>query len=112
MSRSERLRGLILVCGFAVAVSTNYTNPGPVLSLIAAEFRLDSAHAGAIATALFFGSALTMIQGGLLADRVGARRIVTVGFLVTAVCNIATGLFAPSYPILLAWRHYASRASP
>ncbi len=91
----------------AVAVSTNYTNHGPLLGVIAADFRLAARDEGAIATAFFLGAAVTMLPGGVVADRVGARRVITLGFLVTAVGNVAAGLLAPSYLALLGWRMVA-----
>lgn len=97
-------RSLLLICAVAFAVSTNYTNHGPVLGLISGEFGLDAASAGAIATAFFLGAATLMLVGGALADRYGARRAVTVGFLVTCLGALGCGLLAPTYPALLAWR--------
>jgi nitrate/nitrite transporter NarK len=101
---SDRHRALLLVSAMAVAVSTNYTNHGPLLGAIAADFRLAATDQGAIATAFFTGAALTMLPGGVLGDRFGPWRVITAGFLVTAVSNIAAGLFAPTYVALLGWR--------
>lgn len=104
MPATDARRALLLVCGFAVAVSTNYTNHGPVLEFISGDFGLDAASAGAIATAFFLGSAMLMLSGGTVADRRGARPAVTAGFLVTCLSTVGCGLFAPTYPALLAWR--------
>ena len=97
-------RALLLICAVAIAVSTNYTNHGPVLGFISGEFGLSAASAGAIATAFFLGSATLMLLGGALADRYGPRPVVTVGFLVTCLSTVGCGLFAPTYPALLVWR--------
>jgi nitrate/nitrite transporter NarK len=104
MPATDARRALVLICAFAVAVSTNYTNHGPVLELISGEFALDAASAGAIATAFFLGGATLMLFGGTVADRRGARSAVTAGFLVTCLSTVGCGLFAPTYPALLAWR--------
>ncbi len=104
MPASSRRRALLLICAVAVAVATNYTIQGPVLGFIRAEFALSSADAGAIATAFFAGAAITMLAGGAIADRIGTRPAVTLGFLVVAVGNLGTGLLAPTFPALLAWR--------
>lgn len=88
----------------AVASATNYTNHGPVLGFIRAEFGLSSADAGAIATAFFLGAASTMLLGGGIADRIGTRPAVTLGFLLMVIGNLGTGLLAPTFPALLAWR--------
>jgi nitrate/nitrite transporter NarK len=102
--RREVLRGLALVCAFGIAVSTTYTNHGPVLGLIIREFALSSADGGAVATAFFVGVASSILFGGLLADRIGARPVVTGGFLVAVLGTLATGLFTPTFAVLLAWR--------
>lgn len=101
---SDVRRALLLICAFAVAVSTNYTNHGPVLGLISDAFALNAASAGGIATAFFLGTAATMLFGGAAADRYGARPAVTAGLLVTCLSTVGCGLLAPSYPALLAWR--------
>ena len=104
MPASSRRRALLLICAVAVATATNYTNHGPLLGFIRAEFGLSSADAGAIATAFFVGGASTMLAGGAIADRIGTRPAVTLGFLVVVVANLGAGLLAASFPALLAWR--------
>ena len=104
MPASSRRRALLLICAVAVAVATNYTIQGPVLGFIRADFALSSAAAGTIATAFFVGSAITMLAGGAIADRIGTRPAVTLGFLLVAIGNLGTGLLAPSFPALLGWR--------
>ncbi len=102
--RSDPRRALVLICAVALAVATNYTNHGPVLGFIGGEFHLDAGSTGAIATAFFLGAATTMLVGGSLADRWGARGPVTAGFLLTCVGTLGCGLLSPTYPVLLAWR--------
>ena len=104
MPAASRRRALALICLVAVAVATNYTIQGPVLGLIRGEFGLSSADAGSIATAFFGGALVTMMAGGAIADRIGTRPAVTLGFLVVAIGNLGAGLLAPTFPALLAWR--------
>ncbi len=104
MPASSRRRALLLSCAVAVAVATNYTIQGPVLGFIEAEFGLSAAGAGIIATAFFGASAITMLAGGAIADRIGTRLAVTLGFLLVAIGNLGAGLLAPTFPSLLAWR--------
>ena len=104
MPASSRRRALLLICAVAVAVSTNYTIQGPALGFIRADFALSSTAAGEIATAFFVGSALTMLGGGAVADRIGTRPAVTLGFLFVAIGNLGAGLLAPSFAALLGWR--------
>jgi nitrate/nitrite transporter NarK len=102
--RTDARRALLLICAFAVAVSTSYTNHGPVLGFISGEFGLDAASAGAMATSFFLGAAMLMLFGGAAADRYGSRPAVTAGFLVACLSTLGCGLLAPTYPALLAWR--------
>ncbi len=104
MPARSRRRALLLICAVAVASATNYTIQGPVLGLIRAEFGLTSADAGAIATAFFVGAAVTMLAGGTIADRIGARPAVTLGFLVLVLGNLGAGTLAPTFSALLGWR--------
>ena len=104
MPASSRRRAVILICAVAIATSTNYTIHGPVLGLIRAEFGLSSANAGAIATAFFAGAASTILLGGAIADRIGTRPAVTLGFLLVAIGNLGAGILSPGFPALLAWR--------
>lgn len=104
MPPSSRRRALLLICAVAVASATNYTIQGPVLGYIRAEFGLSSGDAGAIATAFFAGAASTMLLGGAIADRIGTRPAVTLGFLLMVVGNLGAGLLSPTHPALLAWR--------
>jgi NNP family nitrate/nitrite transporter-like MFS transporter len=101
---SSRRRALLLICATAIGSATNYTNHGPVLGFIRAEFGLSSADAGAIATAFFIGAASTMLLGGGIADRIGTRPAVTLGFLLIVIGNLGTGLLAPDFTALLFWR--------
>jgi MFS family permease len=104
MPASSRRRAVLLICAVAIASATNYTIQGPVLGLIRAEFGLSSADAGMIATAFFGASATTMLAGGAVADRIGMRSAVTLGFLLVTIGSLGAGLLAPSFPALLGWR--------
>jgi NNP family nitrate/nitrite transporter-like MFS transporter len=104
MPSSDARRALLLICAFAIGVSTSYTNHGPVLGLISDEYTLDAASAGGIATAFFLGTAVTMLFGGSAADRYGARPAVTAGFLLACVSTLGCSVLSPTYPALLAWR--------
>jgi MFS transporter, NNP family, nitrate/nitrite transporter len=101
---SSRRRALFLICAVAVAVATNYTIQGPALGFIRAEFALSSADAGMIATAFFAGAATTMLAGGAIADRIGPRAAVTIGFLLVTIGGLGAGLLSPTFPALLGWR--------
>jgi nitrate/nitrite transporter NarK len=57
-----------------------------------------------IATAFFAGAATTMLAGGAIADRIGPRAAVTIGFLLVTVGGLGAALLAPTFPALLGWR--------
>ena len=104
MPPSDGRRALALICAVALGVATNYTNHGPVIGFIQREYALNAGTAGMMATAFFIGAGMLMLAGGALADRLGARTPVTVGFLLTSLSTVGCGLLAPTYPALLAWR--------
>ncbi|MFI5291955.1 MAG: nitrate/nitrite transporter [Candidatus Limnocylindrales bacterium] len=104
MPSEHRRRALALICLSALAVATNYTNHGPILGFIRADFGIVAAQAGAIATAFFLGAAATMLFGGIIADRIGTKPAVTAGFLIVVISNLGIGIAAPTFDALLAWR--------
>ena len=63
-----------------------------LLPLWAAEFSLSFAQVGIIRSAYSGGMALFQIPAGLLAERVGERRVLVVGTLVTAAGFLLAGL--------------------
>src|SRR4051794_31100441 len=64
----------------------------PFLSLFLTHSRGYSvAQAGAVLTAMGFGSALSQPLGGMLADRIGRRRTMAVGCGTAAAALVALG---------------------
>jgi MFS family permease len=104
MPATSPRRALLLSCAVAVAVGTNYTIHGPVLGYIRTAFALSSGDAGAVTTAFFVGAAATMLAGGAIADRIGTRPAITIGFLLVVIGNLGAGLLTPSFPTLIGWR--------
>lgn len=103
-TEAQAFLGITFICLMSVVVTMNYVNHGPVIGLISAEFDLAAGAAGTLSTAVAFGSLLTMLPGGLLSDRFGPRRIVTIGFFLVAFTNLTAGLWSPTFSALLAWR--------
>ena len=54
----------------------------PVIPLAARELGLTAAQAGGFMSAFFFGYLLTQLPGGLLADRIGVRRVLLSSLLI------------------------------
>jgi nitrate/nitrite transporter NarK len=92
---------LVLVTATAVAVGLTYTDHAPLIPLLAAEFGLTDVQAGLLSTALFVAAVVVMLLGGGLADRYGAKLVVSIGLAFSLAGNAAFGL-APSYPWLIA----------
>jgi sugar phosphate permease len=70
------------------------------LPAIGKQFAIDKAAQGAILTAFFIAYALFQVPGGLLADRIGARRTMTLALTMWSVFTGLTGA-AVSYVMLL-----------
>src|SRR5688500_6062081 len=74
------------------------------LPLWAGEFALSFAQVGAIRTAYSGGMALFQVPAGLIAERLGERRVLVAGTVVTALGFVAVagaGGFLPLLAILL-----------
>ncbi|MEV0171997.1 MFS transporter [Streptomyces sp. NPDC050803] len=74
-----------------------------VLPSIGREFHLDHGQQGLVVSAFFLAYALAQIPGGMLADRLGARRVALWALVAWSVFTALTG-FAWSFVVLLALR--------
>ncbi|RNB80320.1 MFS transporter [Brevibacillus nitrificans] len=73
------------------------------LPLIGEEFGLNSVELGAIVSAYFLGFALFTIPGGVAADKVGSKRIISIGLVLWALFTACTGLVT-GFAMLIAVR--------
>ncbi|MTJ79765.1 MAG: MFS transporter [Telmatospirillum sp.] len=73
------------------------------LPFIGKDMNLDATAQGAIISAFFFGYALCQIPGGLLADKFGARKVMSIGIAWWSVFTTCTG-FVTTYPVMLILR--------
>ncbi|MDR3591036.1 MAG: MFS transporter [Negativicutes bacterium] len=62
------------------------------IPFIAKDFSLSPLEMGAVLSAFFFSYALSQIPGGLLADKFGARAVVTGGLIWWSIFTAVTGL--------------------
>ncbi|WP_103106627.1 MFS transporter [Brevibacillus reuszeri] len=62
------------------------------LPLIAEELQLNAVEQGTIVSAYFLGSAIFTIPGGMIADKVGSKRIITIGLVLWAILTAFTGM--------------------
>ncbi|MFD3745388.1 MFS transporter [Nocardia sp. NPDC058633] len=70
------------------------------LPAIGVEFDLSRGEQGLLVSAFFLAYAIFQIPGGVLADRLGARKMILVAVLVWSIFTAATG-FAWSFAVLL-----------
>ena len=73
---------------------------GPLAPFLKSAFHLDNAQIGGLTSATAVAYAPTLIFAGWLVDRIGVRRALLIGTLITAVCIGAVAL-APSYGTML-----------
>jgi predicted MFS family arabinose efflux permease len=66
--------------------------PTPLLPFIRDEFALDYTQSGLVVSAFSLAYGIGQIPAGVLADRIGARRLITIGICGVAVAGILVGL--------------------
>ena len=67
------------------------------------EFGYTKTQMGAVGSALFFAYAIGQVLNGQLADRLGARRLVTLGIIVSSICNIYFGFAGGLVQMIIVW---------
>jgi MFS family permease len=85
-------------CLAGVAVGWNVTNVGAVATTTADSYGIALATVGLFTTALFLTHLAMQVPGGRLVDRLGARRVCTLGVVIVG-CGCAISLIAPD-PVL------------
>ena len=73
---------------------------GPLSPFLKESFDLSNAQIGGLTSATAVAYAPTLILAGWLVDRIGVRRALLIGTLITGVCIGAVAL-APSYGVML-----------
>jgi len=94
---------LACACLVGFAFSANYTNHAPLIPSLTEAFGFSLALAGFLTTGIFLTHAGMQIPGGHLADRLGARRVITIALAQVCVGNFAIA-FAAAYWQLLFWK--------
>ncbi len=74
--------------------------PVPLLPFIRDDFGLDYMQAGLVISAFGVVYGISQLPAGWLADRIGARRLITISIIGVAVTGILTGL-SQSYLMLI-----------
>jgi OPA family glycerol-3-phosphate transporter-like MFS transporter len=89
--KSWRKRTFITVWVTYMAFYLGRVNIGIAKPFMMAEFGIDPATFGIIGTALFIMYAIGQFVNGQLGDKFGARRVVAIGLIVSAIINILMG---------------------
>jgi MFS family permease len=76
--------------------------PVPLLPLIRDEFALTNTLAGLVITLYTLSMGLSQLPSGLLADRIGPRRIISISILGIGLSGVLVGL-THSYYLMLAF---------
>jgi nitrate/nitrite transporter NarK len=100
---AQRWRALWFVAILGFVFSANYTNHGPLIPSLVKELSITLALAGFFTTAVFFTHGLLQMPGGLIADRIGAKTVITLGLVIVTVANFLTGI-SSSYTEILVWK--------
>src|SRR3989304_1073092 len=72
----------------------------PLLPLIRDDFKLDYTQAGWVVSAFTLAYGISQLPAGWLADRIGARLLITIGISGVAVAGLLVGL-SPTYTIMV-----------
>jgi fucose permease len=75
---------------------------GPMSEGVQKEHHLDSFTSTLLSFFVFIAFAAFSIPGGLLAARIGKKKLLLLGLGINALAVIPPSLFSPSYPVLLA----------
>jgi len=92
-SSGIRLRWWVCFLLFAIFVMSYIDRSLMPLAIpfIVREFQISPAIAGVVLSAFFAGYAFMQIPGGLLADRIGPRKTVTIGIMAWSLFSVLTG---------------------
>jgi len=91
---------VVLCAAWFLSLGTRLIYP-VLIPEVALEFRIDYATAGITLSLLWLGYSLMSLPGGVLADRVGERSVLT-GALLIATVGITLVVTAPAFGIFLA----------
>ena len=100
--RAYVVRLIALFCAGWAVIYADRTVLYPLLTVIAREFGLSGLQTGWISSAYFTLYVAGMVPAGLLAERLGLKRVLVLFSILMAVGVAGFGLAAVNYPALLA----------
>jgi cyanate permease len=96
-------RASVLLVVTATAVSANFTNYGALIPTLRSELAVGSGAIALMSTLLYVGIAATYLLGGVLADRVGSRRVLLLALALVGAGGVVMPLVHELWWVLL-WR--------
>lgn len=78
-------------------------NYGAIITELVASTDITREQAGAVSTALFFTYGLGQLISGFIGDRIPPRRLIVIGMLSTAVCNLLMPVFPEPGVMIALW---------
>lgn len=91
MDKNRWIAWRVVFCGwlaFFCSFIDRLTWP-PVIPLAAGELGLSAAQAGGFMSAFFFGYLITQLPGGMLADRLGTRKVLLASFVLMGMFTLS-----------------------
>jgi len=92
---------LIALCLGWTLIYADRTSLYPLLSVIGKDFNLSSTLLGTITGSYFLVYVAMQIPAGILADKIGKKKLLIITFLIAGTGLLGFGLFARSYFLLL-----------
>lgn len=90
-------RWLIAICVARVLLYGNFMVYAACLPVVLIEWQMSAAQAGSIASAFMVGYALSLVLSSWLADHLGAKRVVILSAVLSALSALLFAAFATSY---------------
>lgn len=88
------------ICFFGWALATTYTNHAPLIPIFMERWGFTPTEAGLLSFAFFFAMAAVSLPAGVLSDRLGPKRIGSVGLAIACVSTVGMG-YAHGFSTLL-----------
>ncbi|MGB9814205.1 MAG: MFS transporter [Thermovenabulum sp.] len=92
---------LIALCLGWTLIYADRTALYPLLSVIGKDFNLSATLLGTITGSYFLVYVAMQIPSGMLADKIGKKKLLIITFFIAGVALLGFGLFARSYILLL-----------
>ncbi|MFZ0050160.1 MAG: MFS transporter [Desulfobaccales bacterium] len=98
---AKRWKALWFVALLGFIFSANYTNHGPLIPTLVKQLEITFAMAGFLTTAIFLTHGALQIPGGALADKFGAKKLISIALLIITAGNVIIGLSNSYHAILV-----------